>query len=245
MGREKIIITFIVPYYNRFKQLEKRTSDFFSMMYSYLYRNKDLQLIISDYGSDDNVKQINKNFPIFDYVYTEPNEGQYFNISKCNNNALMLAKNDIIFPTSMDWIYNYSFLDFTKKTFDILNDIIFEAPVAILDKKNEYKKFIHTSIFLKKHIIETGGWDERIYNWGQEDNDMKMSINFNQNIPLYTYTHKENCLYHVWHDNFYYRIDGEEGNKKNFSIRNENIITNRKNIVNSYWYKKNGVLVKK
>ena len=86
------MISIILPYYNSLKQMRERTIQYFDMMKDFINYNHNIQLIVSDYGSDDGIKDfIVDNYKMFDYVYTEPNEGQFFNISKCNNNVLIAS----------------------------------------------------------------------------------------------------------------------------------------------------------
>ena len=123
--------------------------------------------------------------------------------------------------------------------FKNLGDIILELPIAVLEKNNTFKQHIHIPVFLKKHILLSGGWDERIYNWGQDDRDIMFSLIYGFNITKYGFIHKNFCIYHLWHENIFYQIGGKEQNVKNTQILNQNVNEKRKNIVNSYWRFKN------
>lgn len=209
------------------------------MINSFIEYNPNIQLIVSDYGSDDGIEEFVKQYKHFDYVYTEPNEGQYFNISKCNNNAFKRTKNNIIFTNSIDWRYSYDFLLSIEPHFRKLGDIILEVPIAVLEKDGVFKSHIYIPVFLKKHLLLAGGWDERIYNWGQDDRDVMYSLIYGFNILKYSFVHKNFCIYHLWHENNFYKIGGKEQNKKNIEVLTKNVNEKRKNIVNSYWRFKN------
>jgi len=226
--------------------MRERTIDYFDMLNSYINYNRNIQLIISDYGSNDGIYSFIKQYSHFDYIYTEPNEGQYFNISKCNNNAFRLIRNDLVFTNGIDWRYDYNLLQTIVKMFAIHGDIILEPSIVILKEDGGFEKFIHTSVLFRKHIIKAGGWDERIFNWGQEDRDLISSIFFNNPISKITITNKLNTIFHVWHKNILYdKGGGKERNILNGKIAHENLTNNRVNIINSYWYNKEGVLERK
>lgn len=237
------MISIILPYYNSLKQMRERTISYFDMINDYINHDKNLQLIISDYGSDDDILDVLKKYEKFNYVYTEPNEGEFFNISKCTNNALTLARNELIFTNGVDWVYNYDLLSMIMNTFIGNDNIIFEPPIVILKEDGEFEKFIYTNVMPKKLIIKAGGWDERIFNWGQEDHDL-IDYVFNTNpVSIIRFTDKTNTIIHQWHDNKLYKIGRKkEGNEKNMEIKKENMNNNRKNMINSYWYNKDGVL---
>lgn len=230
------MITVILPYYNSLKQMRQRTIEYFDMVEDYIKYNGNLQLIISDYGSDDDIKDVVKHYKIFDYVYTEPNEGEFFNISKCNNNALRIARNDLIFTNGVDWRYSYAFLKMVMNMFAIHGDIILEPSIAILNQDKSLKKFIHTNILSKKLIIKAGGWDERIYNWGQEDHDLINFMFFTNKISKIRISNKEITIFHLWHENkLYEEHGGKERNKINLGIAKQSFLEKRVNAVNSYW----------
>ena len=236
------MISIILPYYNSLKQRPIRTKQYFEMVNSYLGINNDLQFIISDYGSTDNIRDYIRKYPRFEYVYTKPNEGEFFNISKCYNNAIKIVRNQIIFTNGIDGRYNYIFLQYVIDMFRVLGEITLEAPVFILKEDDSVEKFIYVAIFLKRFIVEVGGWDERIFNWGQEDHDIIESLYHHKRVPVHRFTHSLYNMVHLWHDNVFYKKGGEERNKKNIAIMKENIANDREDIVNSYWKSNNGLM---
>lgn len=237
------MITIILPYYNSLKQHPDRTKKYFDMINNYLGINNDLQFIVSDYGSNDDIKMFIKRYPRFRYIYTEPNEGEFFNISKCCNNALKIAKNNIIFTNGIDWRYNYNFLQYVMEMYRKLGEMTLEVPITVLRESGDFEKFIHTPIFLRRFLIYAGGWDERIFNWGQEDHDLIQSIFHFQNIPIHRYIHPMYNIFHLWHENILYNTGGgKERNKDNQAILKDNIVNKRENVINSYWKNDNGML---
>jgi hypothetical protein len=81
-----------------------------------------------------------------------------------------------------------------------------------------------------------GGWDERIYNWGQDDRDLMESIFYLHNVTKYRVTDKKFTIFHLWHEPVLYdNHGGLEQNTKNIQILNDNVKQERKNAINSYW----------
>lgn len=217
--------------------MRDRTIQYFDMVKYFIQHNNNIQLIVSDYGSDDGIRDfIVNNYKMFDYVYTEPNDGQFFNISKCNNNTFRYLRNEIIFTNSIDWRYDYELLEYIDQHFKTLGDMVFEVPILVLDENNHYKRYIHLPVFLKKHIMMVGGWDERIFNWGQDDRDVMQSIFFLLDVVIYRVTDKKNQIFHLWHEPKLYNEHGaKKQNIKNLEFLNDNIRQRRKNAINSYW----------
>lgn len=233
------MISFIVSYKNCLIDRKKIALEFFEEMSVHSKNNHGLELIVSDYGSIDNIKEVihsyqEKDYP-FKYIYTEPNEGQYLSLPKCYNNAIQYTKNDIIFPVGIDWRISQEAIDYIVSIFSQSREIVLKISCVWLKKDNKgIDAVLYATVALKNSIIAVRGWDERMHGWGQEDNDLiDRIIKIRGALEI---KQEKHLMHHRWHENtLYTRGGGYERNMENIKLRRENLITNGKNMINSYW----------
>jgi len=226
------MISFIVAAKDLFINRKKTTEEFLEMMNSILTRNNGCECVYSDYGSIDECKEILKSYPKISYLYTKPNEGQWLNISKCLNNATVYSQKFIICPVGPDLRFENTVITNIITYFLALGNIILRPQCYYLDEKRNIKNVTNSPfVLLRNTILVCKGWDERMFGWGKEDDDIVSRIYKYQRLHVvrisgFGFTH-------VYHDNTW----AEEWDKsdKNLKIANENYQNNAQNLINSYW----------
>lgn len=236
------MISIVIQAKNIRTGFRKRITD---IAFPILKQLEDCEVIVSDYGSEDDTENFVKDIGL-KYVYTEPNEGEFINMSKCLNNAIVNhAKYDIISPSGTDFIYpnnfaksvksmygkfdknklSYTYMMVMPKEYDIDID-----SYQLLERTNSFDY-----MFPKEMYYRVGGFDERIFDWGGEDSDIRSRFksiigeeNITERVP------DDIVLLHIKHP-----IDFENTCRKiihrdNMKIQKENTHTDGANIENSY-----------
>ena len=228
------MISFIVVYKDLLVNRPKITTDFFLMMNSILDRNRGCECIICDYGSEDNIQTfLNGQSKGFRYIYVEPNEDQWINISKCLNAGIFHARKPIVAPIGPDLRFENILIDNVITLFRILGNFVLRVQCFKLNEENKLHKITYSPyFFLKEDVLKSRGFDERMYGWGKEEDDLIERIFKYQNLMeakirgiIYT---------HVWHPETL-REKYDTTDNMNSKIMYENIKNNAKNAVNSYW----------
>ena len=200
-------------------------------------RLKDVEVIVSDYGSTDNIKEVCKEYG-FKYIYTEP-DGE-FCIAKCYNHGIYKAQGDIIIPVGCDMILDEDVnkgVSFYHEKRD--NDFIGLIPLFHWEEKIK-RLFPMRSVwrwvptYKKISAISCGGYDERFVGWGHEDIDFIERLKEKLKIgPLLL---PDVLCIHQWHGKEHSdKVELQEGGNPNMRLFDENRETNSKNMVNSYW----------
>lgn len=200
---------------------------------------ENVEVIISDYGSTDNIKQVCKDFG-FKYIYTEPEPNVDFSISKCHNNGIYHAKGEYIVVMGTDIIISQDFDKTATKFFNSMKeDLVYLVQVFHFNEKT-YELFPMRSlwrwvpIFKKEHAITCGGYDERFTGWGHEDVDFIQRIKKKIHVELYILI--DTLCLHIWHGKEHSdAAEFQEGGNPNKIFYKENRENNSKNMVNSYW----------
>lgn len=229
------MITFVTTWKNCLLNERKEVAqEFLEQMNGHMERNMMLQTIICDYGSEDNIKEVMaEKYPSLDHLDVEPNEGEFLNISKCHNKAMLFARNPIIAPIGTDFFFPQNTIEQIIIVFRALGAIVLRPELIYVDEDD--KVYDHNSIpyvCLKKNIVDSKGWDERMFDWGKEEDDLILRLRRKQELAEFAvkgfgYTHR-------WHDRkFSKNEEMEQGN--NYNILLDNIKNNGKNVVNTYW----------
>lgn len=225
----------MVGYKNLLAVRKQSTEDFFEMMDEHLRMNRSCECLIMDYNSDDGIKEYLESYrsvhiPVVPYLH------QYLNLPKCYNKAITLAKNNIIGSIGCDFRFTQHLIDGVIDLYKVLGEITLRVLMIKLNKQAKPTETSFSPYFLwKENIIASGGYDERMSGWGKEEDDIIERIFKYQKILE---IHVRNLQYfHVWHnDDFRNQYDHEEILKNpNAQIMVENINTNGKNLINSYW----------
>jgi len=234
------MISFIVQYKdclsNEFRY--ENTINFFENMQTLLKNNYGLECIICDYGSTDGVADfIKENYNTLSYLYVKPNEGQFLNMSKCLNKGVTVARNTIIAPMATDMIIDQNTIEQIIDMFRLLGDIILRPHLVHLDKEGGVDFVDNNPYVLRKDtILRSGGWDERIYNWGKEDDDIVQRVM--QYQKLIQISIRGFGYVHMWHPRTFSIKEEREVPMWKTEIMKDNFLTDGENLVNTYWKRK-------
>jgi len=231
------MITFLIGYRDLLINRPQYTKEFFKMMDILIDDNPNLQCIVCDYGSQDGIREyLEDHHHKSKYISVEPNPNQWINLSKCFNAGIMHAKNKIITAFGIDFRFNQNLIDGVVKLFDIIGEMILRVLIAFLNKDGSIKSFGYTPYFLpRENIIMANGWDEKMFGWGKEEDDLIERIYRFQGL-LEIRVRNFNVI-HLWHDNsFSSQYDNKDLSKNhNALIMLQNIKDRGTNIKNSYW----------
>lgn len=224
------MISFIVAYKNLIANRPENSEGFLEMMDEYI--DNSVECIVSDYGSNDGIKDILTSYDI-KYIYTEPNPGQWLNIPKCYNHATIVAKNPIIAPLGMDFRFEEDLIYNCINFFDRLGQCIIRPTCLHLDKHgNADHETFSPYLILKETLLKSRGWDERMHGWGKEEDDLIWRIY--KYMKLFIFNIKGIRYIHKWHPPTFrnrYNVD----NSQNYIYAKENDKTKGASVKNSYW----------
>ena len=231
------MISFIVPYRDCLLKHDRagNTIQFLDMMQEHLTNNYGLECILCDYGSKDGIKQlIQDKYDTITYLYVRPNKGEYLNTSKCFNKAITVCLNNIIAPMGIDFRLDQTTIEQIIDFFRLLGMIIIRPHMIHMDREDEIDFVDNIPYILrKKNIYDSGGWDERFYDWGKEDDDiiqriMKYQKLIQISIRGFGYTH-------MFHERSFSVTQEKKVPLEKSNIMLDNYNTNGKNLVNSFW----------
>lgn len=211
-------------------------------------RLDNCEVIVSDYGSTDNIKQVCKDFG-FKYYRVKTNPGVYFNQSKALNKGIYKAKTSYILTIGADFILSDTTPQLIERGIEKYNCVALipvfhwnETEHSLKLFKGEWR-WCHA--FPKKEAIECGGYDERFVEWGHEDVDFANRMS--EKCGVRGMILNDVLILHQWHGKEWadkHELQ-EEGNP-NLKYYQENRENNSKNMVNSFWkIKKSVIKVKK
>lgn len=224
----------MVPYKNCLLNERKEfVLPFLTRMQELMEVNNMCTTVVCDNGSEDNIKELVSQYNRIDYLYVESNEGQFLNISKCYNKATYLTNNPLIAPIGIDFFFNIDTIKYTINFFRSLGRIILRPDLLYYDKEG---KIIDTQnvpyVIHRDDIINVGGWDERMYNWGKEEDDLILRLRAQMNMIQVSV--KGFGYGHMYHDRkFSEKEEVDQGH--NWEIMKDNMRHGAKNLVNSYW----------
>lgn len=228
------MITYMIPYKNCLMNNRKIfVYPFLTRMQELMEMNGMCTAVICDNGSDDNIKEAVSQFDRIHYLYVEPNEGEFINQCKCFNKATFMTTNQLLAPLGIDFFFGIETIKYTIDFFRALGKIILRPDLLYYDEKGDISDRQNVPYVLHRdEVIAIGGWDERMYNWGKEDDDIILRMRTQRDIIEvmvrgFGYGH----LYHE--RTFSEKEEVEQGH--NWEILKDNIRNNGKNVKNSYW----------
>lgn len=200
-----------------------------------MLRNQMLRTIICNYGSEDHIEEVIKEYPHITLLSVKPNEGQFINICKCFNKAVGFTTNPIIAPLGIDCFFEQHVIESTINMFRSLGAVILRLEVLYVDAEGKvYNRANPAYALLRPTILDIGGWDERMYNWGKDEDDLIWRIR--KKMGLIQVSVKGFGYLHRWHERGFSKKE-EVLQGHNFEIFQDNIANDAKNLVNSYWKK--------
>ena len=228
------MITYIIPYRNCLLNKRKDTVlPFLNMMQELMELNGMCTTVICDNGSEDNIREVVAQYNRIRYLYVEPNEGQFLNTSKCLNKATLLTNNPLIAPLGIDFFFGIETIKYTIDFFRALGRIILRPELLYYNEKGEIENKANVPYVIhREDIMGIGGWDERMFNWGKEDDDLILRLKSQKGmievlVKGFGYSH-------IWHDrSFSEKEEMEQGH--NWEIMKDNMRTGGKNLLNSFW----------
>ena len=228
------MISFIVVYKDLLTNRPKITTNFFKMMTAILDRNRGCECIICDYGSEDNIQTfLNEQINGFRYVYVEPNEDQWINIPKGLNAGIFNARMPIVAPIGPDLRFSDDVIRSSIDLFRILGSFILRIECFKFDKDDKFEKHTYSPyLLLKSDVLRSRGFDERMFGWGKEEDDLIERMFRYQ--ALMEMKVRGIAYKHVWHPETLREKYDTTGNM-NQQFLYENVENNAKNAVNSYW----------
>jgi hypothetical protein len=206
---------------------------FLVKMQDLMERNGMCTTVICDNGSQDDIQELVSKYNRIHYLYVEPNEGQYLNISKCLNKATFLTNNPLIAPLGIDFFFGIETVKYTIDFFRALGRIILRPDLVYYDKEGNIEKRTNVPYVIHKDdIMAAGGWDERMYNWGKEEDDLILRLRATRDMIEVIV--KGFGYAHMWHDrSFSEMAEVEQGH--NWEIMKDNMRHGGKNLLNSFW----------
>ena len=230
------MINFIVPYKNALITRKENTIGFLEMMENCLEEYPENKCFICDYGSTDGILELIDSYSKIEYVYTKPNPDDFLNMSKCFNNVVYnyCHPDSLVAPLGIDFRMEPITIKYINNFFEKLGIIILRLQLNCFDKEGYLTSLVpnYTPYVLhRQSIIIAHGWDERIFEWGKEDDDILTRIVNRQKIVHISVL---GVGYdHVWHD----RSWAESGDKSNYAYKicYDNDMNDGKNMVNTYW----------
>jgi predicted glycosyltransferase involved in capsule biosynthesis len=228
------MITYIIPYRDcLINERQPFVIPFLERMQLLMEENRMCSTVICDNGSQDNIEEVVSKYNRINYLYVEPNETQFLNLSKCFNKATILSKNPLVGTLGVDFIVPAEALRYTIDFFRALGRIILRPELLYYNKEGKvHKRFNVPYIVHREDVLKIGGWDERMYNWGKEEDDLILRLRTATGILEVLV--KGFGYVHLWHDrNFSEAEEIEQGH--NWEIMKDNIRNRGKNVLNSYW----------
>ena len=172
---------------------------------------QDFEVIIVDYGSASpnaaRVKALADDCPFCRYVYTET-RGRPWNRAHCLNIGIKLSKREYVFTCDMDMIFPSMLM---KRLVDEIDPkSVFHVITNYLDKSfcdwdniDDYPLKVENYggrgilVIPRKVAVEIGGYDERYFHWGCEDNDLHARLKLH-GLEVRKKA-KEIFIHHQWH----------------------------------------------
>lgn len=227
------MISFIMVYRDLLINRPKITNEFFQMMNGILDRNRSCECIVCDYGSKENVRDYLNAFRGVRYVYVEPNKDQWINIPKGLNAGIHAARKSIIAPISTDLRFDDHLIRSVIDFYRIIGSIILRVQCFKLNEENEVHNVTYSPyFFLKSDVIESRGFDERMFGWGKEEDDLiERMFRYQKILEIKI---RGMGYIHLWHPEKL-REEFDTPNNPNAQLMMENISNNGLNVVNSYW----------
>lgn len=239
------MLTFMIPTEN----MRRRgiVEPYLEMMDEHLKNYTSIQSIVIDYGSTDDTKEIVKQHKS-EYMYVEPNEGESCNLPKCFNRGILRAKNDLIVPINIDFTFEGDLIEGITKYFLKQYNMILRIQIQKPDKENIFSSVTYAPYVVnKRHVIMVGGWDERIWGWGKDDDDIIERIKREGKVPeVKASGFKYN---HIWHEPDWWAESEKIRPNKNIKFLTDNRDNRSRNAVNTAWSRtidaKNGSIIVK
>jgi len=225
------MISYLVPY--RDGLIHRRNTTFEFLEYTDRFLDSNIECIICDYNGQDKIEDILTSYKT-KYLHIEPNKDDFLNSSKCLNKGTINAKNKLIAPLGIDFRINRRTLDKTIELFSKLGEVIIRPQIFMLDKDGKTGQILNTPYVLNKiNILRAHGWDERITEWGKEEDDLIHRIFKYQKILHLSV--KGMGYFHIYHDRSWAEECDEKLGDINLFIAEENGKDNGTNLINSYW----------
>ena len=226
------MITFMVPTENMCRR--GVVEPYLEMMDRHLEKYRSIQSILLDYGSTDETKEICKRHKT-EYVYVEPNEGESCNIPKCFNIGIMNARHEIIAPINIDFRFDEKLIEGVILSFLRDPNRIVRIQIEKPNKEGTNSKYTYAPYVLTKtHIYAVGGWDERIWGWGKEDDDIIGRIEKHLGVPQLKEHHTIKYT-HVWHEPDWWQEYDKKRPNRNAEFVTDNLEKFGRNMINTAW----------
>jgi glycosyltransferase involved in cell wall biosynthesis len=200
-------------------------------------RLKNCEVIVCDYGSTDNIKEVAKDYG-FKYFYVKPDPNVGFNQCKILNKGVYEAENPYILTIGADFILSDSVPEVIE---NIISNKECVCLIPVFHWKHDEKelklfrgdwRWCHA--YPKEQAIIAGGYDERFVEWGHEDIDFVNRMK--EKCGLEALIVNDALILHQWHGKKYAdKHELQEGGNPNVKWFYENRKTGSKNMVNSYW----------
>ena len=228
------MITYIVPYKNcLINERKDLVRPFLKNMQDLMEINGMCTTVICDYGSEDNIKELVDQHDRIHYLYVEPNEGEFLNTSKCFNKATIMTSNPLLAPLGIDLFFGTEVIKHTINFFRALGKIVLRPDLVSYDQEGNITHRSNVPYVLNRdNIISVGGWDERMYNWGKEDDDIILRIRLQ--LDMIEVLVRGFGYGHAWHERDFSKKE-EVSQGHNYKIMLDNKEHDGKNVKNSYW----------
>lgn len=224
----------MVPYKNCLIN-ERRESvvPFLKTMQDLMEINGMCTVVICDNGSRDDIESVVSQYSRIHYIYVEPNEGEFLNISKCLNKATFMTNNPLVAPLGIDFFFPTETIAHSINFFRALGRIILRLDLIYYDKEGQVIDRQNVPYVVhREDVMDIGGWDERMYNWGKEEDDLIHRLRTQRDIIEVLV--KGFGYGHMWHErSFSQKEELKQG--YNYEIMKDNMKYSGKNVKNSFW----------
>jgi len=205
------MISIVVGFRNR--ELE-RVVQFVTSISTQIF--KDFELVFVDYGSElelaQSVKEVLRDSPFCTYIYHD-SRGKPWSRSHALNIGSLAASGAFLYFTDIDLLFHpnyllhlneikaenrhvYTRVYYLKKGFDSFGSLFTFDHFKHCEISHPSGKGM--LLVSRKRFLEIHGYDEFYCDWGVEDNDIHIRLQYSGNEEFWT-EHEEFPVYHVWH----------------------------------------------
>lgn len=147
---------------------------------SWLMIKEISEIIVLDYGSDKKIQVQNDETKIKIFRY----EADNWHLTKAYNIAMQLASNEILLKLDSDYILSRNFI----KYHPMKNNFFYRGSGS---------STMGLVMVYRNDFLKVNGYNERIINWGYDDNDLYTRLMLNGVAPLKI---DKNSVKHLPHD---------------------------------------------
>jgi len=195
--QESIMISIVIPVRNRGRYLENCLLSIINQSF------KDWEVIVIDYGGDDNTKALCEMFEGYPIRYIYVPEKGIWNLPRARNVGIKNAIGNLVACVDADMILGLNVFEELHKHFETHEDNVLYQIQRININEDGTKTAMPEGTFLgdfqcttKDNFINVTGFDERLWGYGYEDLDVVIRLG---RIGVRQHWLQGVETYHQWH----------------------------------------------